>query len=546
MSSILTKQERAKFSLNILLDFLIGLLDIVFLGLLLTIINFYSTNQHPVVSVLPANLFDKSSLKLISLFLCLYIIKNLAGYLITKSQSAFFYEVASRLSKQNMLDYLKSDYYKFVNLDSSVYTRKISQQPIEFSNYVLTNIQQIISQSILIFFTIAGILFYHPSLFISLFILLMPPVIVTGYYIKSKLKDIRTHLNLTGQLTLQYLKESLSGYIESNIYNKAVFLSERYQRSQKQLNGYIATQQALQVLPSRLIEVFAVLGFMILIAINRYLSGNQNVGLLDIGVFMAAAYKIIPGVVKILNSTGQIKTYEFTLNDLKPGIGNTMADTLTITPVKSILLQDLDFAYRHSQVLSKFCVDINPGDFIGISGPSGWGKTTMVNLLLGFLEQDAGKIYINDKETTAAERQSYWSRISYAKQQCFFINDTILKNITLSDKDYDTDKLLEVSALCGLNSIIEQYPEGFNKLITENGKNISGGQKQRLTLARALYHDFDLLILDEPFSELDEYSEKMLLKKLQSLAQSGKMIIMITHHKASLSFCNKLVYMYEQ
>jgi len=89
--------------------------------------------------------------------------------------------------------------------------------------------------------------------------------------------------------------------------------------------------------------------------------------------------------------------------------------------------------------------------------------------------------------------------------------------------------------------MLRQYSESIDTMITENGKNISGGQKQRLMLARALYHDFDLLILDEPFSELDEVAEKTLLVKLKLLAQKGKMIIMITHNKSSLSFCNKLI-----
>ena len=540
--SILNHKEKVKFGLNIILDLLIGVLDIVFLGLLLIVINFYSTNQFPVTSFLQQSLFNKNSLLLISLFLGLYGIKNWFGYRITQSQNSFFYDVASRLSRQNMLDYLKDDYFKFVNIDSSVYTRKISQQPIEFSNYILTNIQQIISQSILIFFTIVGILFYHPSLFISLFILLMPPVILSGYYIKRRLKDVRTNSKLTSQLTLQYLKESLSGYIESNVYDKNIFFTDRYYRYQKQLNGYIATQQTLQGLPSRLIEIFAVLGFLILIAINKYFSGNHGVGLLDIGVFMAASYKIIPGVVKILNSTGQIKTYEFTLKDLQRDKKATVnAAGIPTSGISAIQFDRIEFSYRHNQVLNNVSLHLLPGDFVGITGSSGLGKTTIVNLLLGFLEQDNGTISINSIETNSSDRQRFWDRIAYCKQQSFFINDSILKNITLTEDGYDSSRLENVLSFCGVDNMLGQYPEGINKLITENGKNISGGQKQRLMLARALYHDFDLLILDEPFSELDDVAEKTLLIKLKLLAQKGKMIIMITHNKSSLSFCNKLI-----
>jgi len=540
--SILNHKEKVKFGLNIIFDLLIGVLDIVFLGLLLIVINFYSTNQFPVTSFLQQSLFNKNSLLLISLFLGLYGIKNWFGYRITQSQNSFFYDVASRLSRQNMLDYLKDDYFKFVNIDSSVYTRKISQQPIEFSNYILTNIQQIISQSILIFFTIVGILFYHPSLFISLFILLMPPVILSGYYIKRRLKDVRTNSKLTSQLTLQYLKESLSGYIESNVYDKNIFFTDRYYRYQKQLNGYIATQQTLQGLPSRLIEIFAVLGFLILIAINKYFSGNHGVGLLDIGVFMAASYKIIPGVVKILNSTGQIKTYEFTLKDLQRDKKATVnAAGIPTSGISAIQFDRIEFSYRHNQVLNNVSLHLLPGDFVGITGSSGLGKTTIVNLLLGFLEQDNGTISINSIETNSSDRQRFWDRIAYCKQQSFFINDSILKNITLTEDVYDSSRLENVLSFCGVDNMLGQYPEGINKLITENGKNISGGQKQRLMLARALYHDFDLLILDEPFSELDDVAEKTLLIKLKLLAQKGKMIIMITHNKSSLSFCNKLI-----
>lgn len=524
----------------IIADLIIGILDIVFLGLLLLVINFYTKNA----SLTPALLFplfrDKNPVLLIGSFFLLFSLKNLLGYFLSASQQSFFYGVSSRLSRQNVEQYLKDDYLNFITIDSSVLIRKISQQPIEFSNYILSNLQQVITQGILICCTIIGIFFYHPSLFLLLFLLLLPPVVLLGYFIKRKLRYTRSHTKTTSEKTIQHLQESLSGFIESNIYHKNDFFISRYHRYQKQLNEHIATQQTLQSLPPRLIEVFAVLGFFILIAINSLSAHTPFVDLLTVGVFMAASYKIIPGIVKILNSSGQIKTYEFILRDLLP-VNTKNYNTRASSTIASIQFKQINFKYGHHTILNNFNCEISAGDFIGISGKSGLGKTTLIHLILGFLEQGSGNILINNKVTAALERQAYWKGISYVKQQPFFINDSVLKNIILSDDDYHVQRLQHAISFAGINPMLDSYKDGIHQIITENGKNISGGQRQRMMLARAIYHGFDLLILDEPFSEMDEPSEKEMLIRLGLLAREGKMIIMITHNKNSLSYCNKLI-----
>ncbi|MBB3054649.1 ATP-binding cassette domain-containing protein [Mucilaginibacter gotjawali] len=533
--------------LHAVFDSMIGLLDIVFLGGLLIVVNFYTSGELPGHPVYLQSISHRNPLLLVSTFLLLFSLKNWFGYLLTKKEYAFFYNIASRLSQRNVMHYLQGNYVQFVNTDSSVFFRKISQQPVEFSNYILTNLQQIISQSILIFFTITAILFYHPGLFISLFLLLLPPVILLGWMIKKKLKHIRADIKINSQLTIQHLQESLSGYVESNIYDKNPFFTDRYYKHQQQMNNHIATQQTLQSLPSRLIETFAVLGFFILIAVNKLSASVPAISLLTIGVFMAAAYKIIPGIIKILNSAGQIKTYQFTLNDLASPTGEMHHAKNPGSPgsINSIQFENIHFKYKHHDVLNGTSFYIVPGDFVGMSAPSGKGKTTIINLLLGFLEPDSGTITVNDKKTDAADRMMYRGNISYVKQQPFFIHDTILKNITLAEDGFKKSKLDEVIAFCGLAQLLEKYPEGLQKVIRENGKNISGGQRQRIMLARALYHDFDLLILDEPFGEMDDFSERTILIRLQELALQGKMILFITHNKASLSFCNKIFSMDE-
>lgn len=542
ISLILNQHEKAKFVRLIIADIAIALLDVVFLGLLLLIVNFYTQNTAHKLGFLPASIANNQSLWLIGIFLVLFALKNFIGFFAQNAQHHFFYDVASRLSERNIRKYLDDDYNAYVHTDSSIHTRRISQQPIEFSHYILTNFQQIISQAVLILFTIGAIMLYHPALFVLLFVLLLPPVTVLGWFIKTKLKSIRRQIKMVSEKTLQHLNESLSGYVESNIYQKNDFFSRRFFSYQQQLNQNIASQQTWQNLPSRLMEVFAVLGFFILIAVNKLMGDTPVVSILTIGIFVAAAYKIIPGIVKILNSSGQMKTYEFILADLVIEQRDALrANEVVDDQIRSLKFEKVSFGYPDKPVLSELYFEMAPGDIMGISGNSGRGKTTIINLLTGFLAPTEGTIYVNDKDATAVMRQLYRKNISLVKQQSFFIYDTILKNIVLDDIAADEEKLAEVLAFCGLNKLIAGYPEGVGKIITENGKNISGGQRQRIMLARALYHDHDLLILDEPFSEMDADAENELLIKLQQLAGQGTMIILITHNKASLAICNKVI-----
>ncbi|WPV02492.1 ABC transporter ATP-binding protein [Mucilaginibacter sp. cycad4] len=540
---ILNQHEKARLVRLIIADIVIAMLDVAFLGLLLLMVNFYTqqglaNNYH----FLPAGLANKKSLWLIGIFLVLFAMKNCIGFFAQNAQQHFFYKVASRLSERNIRNYLDADFDQFIHVDSSVHTRRISQQPIEFGHYILTNFQQIVSQTVLIFFTIGAIMFYHPALFVLLFVLLLPPVAVLGWFIKTRLKSIRGQIKIVSEKTLQHLNESLSGYVESNIYQKNDFFSRRFFGYQLQLNQNIASQQTWQNLPSRLMEVFAVLGFFILIAVNKLMGDTPVVSILTIGIFVAAAYKIIPGIVKILNSGGQMKTYEFILADLvveqndEPRVNEVVDEQIW-----SLKFEKVSFSYPDKTVLDQLYFEMTPGDIMGISGNSGRGKTTIINLLTGFLEPEKGGIYINNKIAATPMRRLYRKNISLVKQQPFFIYDTILKNIMLDDKTADEQKLMSVLEFCGLNKLIAGYPEGTAKVITENGKNISGGQRQRIMLARALYHNHDLLILDEPFSEMDADAENELLTKLQQLARQGKMIILITHNKASLAICNKVI-----
>ena len=297
--------------------------------------------------------------------------------------------MAVRISGINLSNYQQGEFSDFVNIDSSVQIRKISLQPFEFCQFILSGIQQIITQSFLIILTVAAIILFNAKLFLLLLLILLPPVILVFYIIKKRLTHAKMQIRTTNEKSFQHLLDALKGYVEANIYNRNDFFLNRFIKQRRIFSKYLFDSFALQSMPNRIIEIFAVLGLFILIAIAKWSGNGDSAALITVGAFMAAAYKIIPGIVKLINVAGQIRAYEYSITDLiekKETKKNTEKDPRV--SIHSIQLRNIDFQYNDLAVLKNFCLSLEKGDFLGITGESGKGKTTILNLLLGFLTPD--------------------------------------------------------------------------------------------------------------------------------------------------------------
>jgi len=464
-----------------------------------------------------------------------------------QSQYRYVYRVASRISESNLLRYLEGSYTDYVRVDASVQIRRISQQPIEFCQYILAGLQQLVTEGSLVALSIAGIVWYNSRLFLLLLCLLVPAVSILASFSRRRLKSVRRDIKSSGEKSLQHLREALGGYVEGNLYDSISFFARRYGRRQADLNEHLSVLQILQGIPSRLIEAFAVFGLFLLIVFARWTGNVQAASAITLGAFLAAAYKIIPGLVRMFNITGQIMTYRFTVEDLVTEARKPQRMSVPAVPsIRQVTLRNVEFSQPQGRVVKGLNLCLNAGEIIGLSGASGRGKTTIVNLVLGFFRPQEGEILINGQPANPDKLRSYWTRVAYVQQHPFLLHDTILKNIVLSDERYDKDRLREAVEAAGLQQMTSSQEEGLNKLITENGKNISGGQRQRIAFARALYKDADLLILDEPFSELDETSEEEMLRYCRKLAREGKIVLLITHNKKNLFLCHQTLELDEE
>jgi ABC-type multidrug transport system fused ATPase/permease subunit len=379
-----------------------------------------------------------------------------------------------------------------------------------------------------------------------LLLILFPPVVIAAWITRKQILSARANIAGNRRLTWQRLEESIAAFVEANLYGKKKFFSSRYHRSQVAQNKHLAALQSMQGVPTRLAEIFAVFGLLTLIAIDHVAGHGQGTGFVTLGAFLAAAYKIIPGIARILNLNGQMRAYAYTIDDLLKERPKTTEPKQSPKKITSVALQDVSFRYDQRYILKNLDLQAEAGCFLGIEGHSGRGKTTLLHVLLGFLTPEKGEVLINGERQ---EQRSYWQKIAYVKQQPFILHDTLLTNIIL-DEDEDQlekERLAEVLVLSGLDKVMDKLPGGIDAMIAENGKNLSGGQRQRVAIARALYKkDTDVYILDEPFSELDEASEERLIGCFRRLSREGKIVILITHNKKSFASCDRVISLHEE
>jgi ABC-type bacteriocin/lantibiotic exporter with double-glycine peptidase domain len=530
------------------LSLFISIADILSLAFLFFVINFYTPQHNQInISFLSHWKINPHSFLPAFFLLMAFIAKTVVTHSFSKIQYRFVYRVASRISGKNLLLYLEGKYTDYAQVNSAVFIRKIGHHPSEFAHYVLSGVQQIITEGLLILLTAIALLIINAKILLIISIVLIPAMMILRYAVKQKLSAIRKNVKTASENNLQNLREALSGFVESNIYDKNQIFINRYIQFQDTLNTYLADLQIAQGMPSRFFEAFAVFGLFTLITLSRFTSFAKIADLFTLGAFMAGAYKIIPGISRIVNLISQVKTYEYTVNDIMQERNKNPVQEKLVNgeSLNSVEFKNVSFSYKKDALLERINFEINKGTFVGISGNSGKGKTTIIKLLLGFLAPEKGDILFNNRCVDEAERKAFWNKIAYVKQEPFIVHDSVLQNITLFEEDYDNKKLNCAIEATDLKFFINQFPEGIEKIITENGKNISGGQRQRIAIARALYKEADLIILDEPFNELDEQSTIAMLHYFKTLSLQGKIIVLITHDANSFSFCDNVITLVE-
>jgi ABC-type bacteriocin/lantibiotic exporter with double-glycine peptidase domain len=382
---------------------------------------------------------------------------------------------------------------------------------------------------------------------------LLPFVAIAWMASVRYLRSARRTIQQRSASNLRTLSDSLSAYQEATLYHKEEFFTERYIEGQRDLNVHLGKLNAGNAIPARLSEIFAIAGMMLILLFYFKTQSHGTASVITVlTVFIAFAYRVIPSFNKILNAAVHMHTYSFTIGlcaqDYLPdvSIGSTKYPRGVAVMPFHHALEMKNIAYRYPDVANPILQDlslrINKSDILGIAGRSGRGKTTIIRILLQLVHQTSGAITIDGKILETNNIVSWQNLFCYVPQDPFILSDSVRANVAFGVPDdlVDIQSVTMNLQKVGLYEAVCRMPHGIDSVLGERGNNLSGGQKQKLAIARALYRNAEIFVFDEALNELDKTSEEELLALIGSLHRSGKTILIVSHHARPLSLCNAL------
>ena len=343
------------------------------------------------------------------------------------------------------------------------------------------------------------------------------------------------------------VNDSLKSIKDVKFYNAEHFYLDEFSSAQKSFSTLTAKNTLLSVLPKYLIEIFAI-GGLFSVTIYIISLNNQIVSYLPtLAVFMLAAYRLLPLIQQIYVNFSTIKFFYPVLkmieeiNNLAETKINRSLDRLDIK--HDIEFSNISFSYGEKSILNNISFTINKSDVVGLLGKTGVGKTTLLDLLLGFNQPSIGHILIDGQILDRKDIYKLCNSTGYVSQNIAFLDTTIAKNIAfgVNEENIDYDFINKLIDCVKLRQLIDSLEEGVMSTIGENGAKLSGGQCQRLGIARALYLNPSLIIFDEATNALDPNTEEEIIKSIKEFTNNKITIFMITHRLSSVNICDKVL-----
>ncbi|MGM0546876.1 MAG: ABC transporter ATP-binding protein [Bacteroidota bacterium] len=487
----------------------------------------------------------------------IFIIKG--AYIITFNyfEARFIFNRRYTISFRLMRSYMQAPYIFHLRRNTAELLRNISQEINVLTNNVITNIlmmgrEGVVTLAILIF------LFTMEPLITLLVIILSG--FGAGTFIaltKKKMREYGEEEQLRRMEMIKAVNQGLGGIKDARVLNRENEFIEKFRFEAYRSTRLMAHLRFIQQIPRPVVETTAVLG-MLLIAVFMVWQDRSISAIIPIlTLFAMATVRLMPSVQQLVTMYTRLRYNIVSLDPIHDDLKelsehNTQfvkdrGSNHKLQLRKEIVINDVSYSYPGSviQALSDVSITIPKGQAIAFVGPSGAGKTTMVDLILGLLDPQEGRILVDGIDIS--NNLSAWQKnIGYIPQSIYLADETLRANIAfgLPKEDIDEEKVQNAVELAQLDTMVQGLPEGLDTEIGEHGTRLSGGQRQRVGIARALYHEPDVLVMDEATSALDNITEKLITDAIESL-RGERTLIMIAHRLTTVRNCDQLYFMEE-
>lgn len=561
LSTILDKQQKVKIAGLMVLILIGGLLETAGVSLILPLLSAildqekFAGNEE-VIYFMDLLHFKETKdfiFFLLGALIFMYIFKAAYLLLLTYIQSCFINRNRCRYTTNLLSQYLHRPYEYYLYAETSTILRTIYGDMDNIFNLLLQCINLAAELIVSICLGIFLLFLDFKMMFVVVGLLLTVTLFIT--------KVVKPRLNTVGEAAREeqaglykWILQSVTGIKDVKVHDKVDYFTDKYRKNASAYAECQVKNNVLTNLPRLLIETVAIVGILLYVAFSMAI-GVEMADLLPlISAFALAAMRLLPSVNRINTYMANISYYESALNYIYENVDSEdmnrqemldashLADqnTKAITLKKEIALSNITFAYPNTDKkifeLAEMIIPI--GKSVGVVGTSGAGKTTIVDVLLGLLEPQNGTITV-DGINIFDNYRAWLSCVGYIPQTIYMLDDSIRNNIAFGIKEDDIDdvRVWEVLEQAQMKEFVEELPDKLDSPIGERGVRISGGQRQRLGIARALYHNPEFLIFDEATSALDNDTETAIMEAIDTF-HGQKTMVIIAHRLRTIESCD--------
>ena len=557
---ILRREDKIKFLFLFFLIIINVFLEMIGIGLIFPILGFLLSEKFLIEYsgyLNSLSFFFEINRKNLTIFfsftlIFIFIIKNLISLYFSYYKYKFTYNLLNYFSERLFLKYISKDILFFSETNTSVLIRNIDNVGV-----FTESLNQFLFILIDIIFFISVIIFlFYINILNTLFLIIITSVAIFffRFFTKKKLIDYGNQRQFFLQKRIQTLIESMNAIKEINNFFKENFFLRKYKNILEKYSNKSRFFETYQSIPRLLLEVLGVFALAVILIVNVVLKYESESIISTIIIFGVSAIKVLPSLSRILSSVQFLNHYfpvvKTTVQELNSIELHDLKKKYQIFQEKSddkfefqkyIEIKDLSFSFGSKKILRDINLTIKKNDIIGIVGKTGSGKSTLANLLVGILKPNNGDIIFDGKYKLLDALRIKPNLFGYIPQATFLLDDTIKNNVVFGqdESEFNSELFWDCLKISKIDTFIMNLQEKENTFVGERGVKISGGQIQRLGIARAMYRSPNIILLDEATSSLDLQTEREFITAINEVKNKFTMII-ITHRIASLDICNKI------